>query len=151
MTTNFMAQFDTVANSEQGAKLHFKLPTGELAFIDADKETPKKPVTVTMLGASSDKHKKYSINALRDYRIKSKKSHGKKKDEDISDDFFEETSASQVSRLMAVVTGWENMFDESGKALDCTPDNIKFLFGKYQELRVQAINFLDSDVNFIKS
>ena len=90
-------------------------------------------------------------NALRDYRIKSKKTHGKKKDEDISDDFFEETSASQVSRLMAVVTSWENMFDTEGKALDCTPDNIKFLFSKYQELRVQAINFLDSDVNFIKS
>jgi len=36
-----MAQFDTVANSEQGAKLHFKLPTGELAFIDADKTFQK--------------------------------------------------------------------------------------------------------------
>lgn len=151
---NFMAQFDTVANSEAGAKLHFKLPNGNYAYIDFDKEKPVKAVTVSMLGASSDQHKKHAIKKIRQARVKAKakekQTHGKGEDEAMPDSFFEDTAESQVDRLVSVVTSWENMFDEAGKALECNSKNVKFIFTKYQSLRVQAINFLDDDVNFIR-
>lgn len=157
--TNFMAQFDTVANSEAGSKLHFKLGGGELAYLDAGKEDkdgneldPVKPVTVTMQGSASDAHKKHAVSEIRKLRIKAKKSHGKKqKEEDIPDSFFDDTAEAQVKRLVAVVTSWENMLDDKGGLLECTADNVNLVFTKYQALRVQATNFLDDDVNFIKS
>jgi len=148
---NIMAQFDTVANSEQGAKLHFKLPSGELAYIDADKEKPVKPLTVSMLGSSSDKHKQYAVSEIRSIRAKAKKSRNKKESDDISDSFFADTADALVKRLVAVVTSWENVLDDKGGLLECTPANVKFVFDKYQSLRIQAIDFLDDDVNFIKS
>ncbi len=149
---NFMQQFDTVSNSEAGATLHFKLPDGDLAYLDFDAANPKKAVTVTMLGSSSDAHKRHAIAALREMRAESKKKRNKKKDDvDISESFFEETAAAQVRRLAAVVTGWTNIVDDKGGALECNKKNVEYVFGKYQELRVQAINFLDEDANFIKS
>ena len=152
---DFMAQFDTVANSEAGAKLHFKLPNGKYAFIDGDKEKPVKAVTVSMSGGSSDAHKKHTIKQVRKLRAaalkKEKLTHGKGEDEELmSDTFFEETAESQVERLVAVVTSWENMVDDKGVDLKCNAKNVRFIFTKYQSLRVQAINFLEDDVNFIQ-
>ena len=147
--SDLFKRFDTVANSEAGATLHFTTPTGELAYIDEDEANPCKPLTVTMLGASSAAHKAHGIAVLRDMRKNSKKK-GNKEDV-ISDDFFEETAAQQVKRLVAVVTGWENMCVDSAKSLPCTKENVEKVFTQYQSLRVQAINFLDNDVNFIKS
>lgn len=147
---NFMQQFNTVENAESGATLHFVMPSGGLAYLDFDQDKPKKAVTVTMLGASSSAHKKHAVETIRIMREKAKNNKNKK-DDNISDDFFEETAQSQVRRLVSVVTEWANIVDEDGKAIKCTKENVKDVFSKYQELRVQAINFLDSDVNFIKS
>ena len=146
---NFMQQFDTVSNSEAGAKLHFKLPSGELAYIDADQDEPVKAVTVTMLGSSSKAHEKMAAQAIRDMRIKSKKERNKKEDE-IKDSFFDEIAEAHVKRLVAVVTSWENILDDKGGMLECTKENVAFVFTKYKMLRDQAIAFLEDDANFIK-
>lgn len=153
MTNNFMAQFDTVSNSEKGAKLHFKLSNGEPAYLDGDKEKPVKPVTVSMLGSSSNVHKKFAIKEIREFRLKSKKERNKSKEDkdDVPDTFFEDTAKSQVNRLVEVVTEWENMLDDKGGLLPCTRENVKLVFTKYQALRLQAIEFIENDANFIAS
>jgi len=145
---NFMDQFDTVSNSEAGSKLHFVTPSGDLAYIG---EGEKKPMTVTMQGASGSMHKSHAAAAVRKSRIDAKKKRNKKDDEEFTVKVFEDIADGQTSRLVAVVTSWENIYDEAGKSLECTKENVKFIFGKYQALRLQAINFLDDEVNFIKS
>ena len=149
---DLFAEFDTETNSNNGAKLHFKLKNGDLAYLDFERESPKKPVTVTMLGASSDAAKKHAVSVIRQARLDSKKSRNKKSDDvDTPDTFFDDVAEGQIERLMAVVTSWENIVLPGNKELECTKENVKTLFSKCQELRIQAINFLDDDVNFIKS
>ena len=146
---SFFNQFDTVANAEAGAKLHFTIPNSdELAYLDADAKEPKLAVTVTMLGSSSSQHKKHAVKSLRKMRADAKRK-GNRKSDDISDTFFEDTASAQVERLLSVVTGWENINLDGKKSLEFTPANVEKVFTQYQELRVQAINFLDDDVNFI--
>ena len=146
-----MDQFDTVANAEAGAKLHFTMHNGELAFIDADQDEPVKPLTVTMIGTSSDKYKKFALSKIRQLRTESKGKRKTKGDDQFSDTHFEDTAKAQVERLVCAVTSWENMLDDKQGELKCTPENVAFIFAKYQALRVQAIMFLDDDANFIKS
>ena len=143
---NIFQKFDTVANAEAGATLHFTLPdSSELAYVDEEK---KKPLTVTMVGSASAAHKAFGVKQLRKLREQPTK---KSDDKGISDNFFEETAEQQVERLVSVVTGWENMDVDGKGGLDCTPENVKKVFSQYEELRVQAINFLDKRANFTKS
>lgn len=148
---SFFQKFDTVANAEAGAKLHFTLPNSdELAYLDFEADEPKQGVTVTLLGASSSQHKKHAVKSLRKMRLDAKKKGNKKADE-IADTFFDDTADSQVERLLSVVTGWENINLDGKKTLEFTPENVKKVFTQFQELRVQAINFLDDDANFTGS
>lgn len=155
---NVMDQFDTVANAEAGAKLHFRTAKGDFAFTDVnnyDEEDklipPVKPITVTMIGTSSDKYKKFALSKIRQLRAESKGKRKTKGDDQFSDTHFEDTAKAQVERLVCAVTSWENMLDDKQGELKCTPENVAFIFTKYQALRVQAIMFLDDDANFIKS
>lgn len=151
----FLKQFDTVSNSEKGAKLHFNLPSGDPAFVDIDSEKPCKPLTVTMLGTSSKAHDALATQVIRDLRAEAKISRNKSKKEkeadadNVSETLFCDIAETQVKRLVAVVQSWENFNDSDGKAMPCTKENVKNIFESCKDLRIQAINFLESDVNFI--
>lgn len=142
---DFLQQFDTVTNSESGAVLHFKSPVdGKLAYLDEEKT---KPLTVKMLGASSVAHQAHAVEFLRGMRKEDK---SKKDDNGYPDTFFTDTAEQQAKRLSAVITEWTG-FTEKGKEVECNKDNVYKVMLKFQELRIQAINFLDNSANFIKS
>jgi len=142
---DFLQKFDTVTNSETGATLHFKSPEdGKLAYLDKEKT---KPLTVKMLGASSAAHQAHAVKSLREMRGAEKQD---KDDNGYPDSFFSDTAERQAKRLSAVIVEWTG-FTKDGKEVECTKENVFDVMVKYQELRVQAINFLDNTANFIKS
>lgn len=142
---DLLQQFDTAGNSEAGAKLHIKTPTGDLLYLDNEKE---KPVMIEMLGVSSVAHQSHTIKKLRENQAQQK---GKTDANEIKDTFFADTIDAQVERLCSVVIGWEHMPTVDGKEFKFSKENVKALMTKYQEIRNQALSFLDNTLNFIKS
>ncbi len=142
---DLLQQFDTVGNSEAGAKMHIKTPKGDLLYLDDEKT---KPVVIEMLGVSSVAHQSHTIKKLRENQAKQKQ---KDADNEIKDTFFADTIEAQVERLCSVVVGWENMPTVDGKELKFSKENVKMFMTRYQEIRNQALSFLDNTLNFIKS
>ena len=155
--SNLYQMFDTKGNAEAGSTLHICIPdTNTPAYADADKEKPVKAITLTMLGANSVAHEAFAVTQIREMRKSSLEKSEGKSDDVISDSFFSDTAAQQVDRLLAVCTAWENVdgfFSVEGVegTGEFNKENVRTLLTRFDDVRVQAINFLDKRANFIKS
>ena len=57
---------------------------------------------------------------------------------------------NQIELITSVVTQWEG-FVENGVVLDCTYENVKYVFKKYPWLLVQIDSAIADDANFLTS
>lgn len=144
---------DADAQSNSGAVMHVINPeTGKPAYLDAEKETPVKAVTISFLGPNSDAAKKHAIKEAREDQSSLSAKRKKKGDIDIPDNAHEVGSKKMASRLSALATGWENMpADNKGTLIPFSKEKAYELFLKLSELRNQANEYLGDNVNFIKS
>ena len=145
MKNNIMAIFDTQKQAAEGAVLHFVNPKdGKPVYSDKEK---KIPLSVTMIGKASLEYLgTQSIKELRKLREKTK---DKKHDSGIEDTFFTDSFEEQARKLSEVVKSWTGFEDENGP-IKFSKKKAYEMFLQYGALRVQAINFLDNDKNFIQ-
>lgn len=128
--------FDSKTPANEGAWLHLTIPgTKEKAYLDHTSKTPKKPVRIKLVGTKSDKYREWLQEFKREARAEGK---DEKAVADLED-----------AQMMAKFTlEWENVVDD-GKELECTNENAEKLYFKYNEIRVQAFQFMMDSANFM--
>ena len=144
-----LSKFNATASADEGATCELDVFTAdgwEPAFLDCDAKEPKKRLSINLLGAASDKAKKYLNAEIRKERAKAK---GKKQGDDDFD--LAELVEQKAKRAAALTTGWANIPDEKGGLLEFSEKAAYEIYIKYDDIRSQVINFIDDRANFIKS
>jgi len=131
--------FDTVTQSNAGAKLHLLVPSTKMpAYADA-KETL--PLTISLLGADSDLYSKEIQKKARELRRKKNN----------SNDLDLDKSIREACELYARLTvSFENIpSGEKGKYIEGTYQNAFDVYLKHKDIRVQVGDFISDQSNFI--
>jgi len=96
---------------------------------------PLDGVIITLLGEDSAEYKKRIAEARR-------KMSTSKKRFSIAD-----AEAEAMENRIAVTVGWEGI-SEAGKELECTPENVRYMYEKYGWLVEQVDKFVMDRANF---
>jgi hypothetical protein len=122
---------DLAANAERGADVHIEHPVTEEPLFTEDGQ----PITIRVLGQDSREFRA-AVTALADKASKGKQS-------------VEKTEAAAIELLSRIVVKWQGIMWE-GKALDCTPENVRMFLTKFPPIRRQIDNFVADRANFTK-
>ena len=122
---------DLAANAERGADVHIEHPVTEEPLYADDGQ----PITIRVLGQDSREFRA-AVTALADKASKGKQS-------------VEKTEAAAIELLSRIVVKWHGIMWE-GKALDCTPENVRMFLTKFPPIRRQIDNFVADRANFTK-
>lgn len=122
---------DLAANAERGADIHIEHPVTEEPLYTDDGQ----PITLRVLGQDSREFRA-AVTALADKAGKGRQS-------------LERTEALAIDLLSRVVVKWHGITWE-GKALDCTPENVRMFLTKFPPIRRQIDSFIADRANFTK-
>ena len=135
-----LSSFEVVSGSNEGSKIVIRHPItgGELSDDNGQ-------VTITVLGEQSDVYQK-ALKASVNRRLAMQ---SKRKGNIVT---LEEMEADEQSLLVVSVKAWENIVID-GEKLECTPANIRKLFGdkRMKWMKDQVVEATRDDKNFMKS
>jgi hypothetical protein len=122
---------DLAANAERGADVHIDHPVTEEPLFTEDGQ----PITIRVLGQDSREFRA-AVTALADKASRGKQS-------------LDKTEAAAIDLLARVVVRWQGIMWE-GKALECTPENVRMFLTKFPPIRRQIDAFIADRANFTK-
>lgn len=132
---------DPTAGSNQGFELHLKHPdTMEPLYADND---PRKPVTITVLGANSDKYKEITDGIKSRSTVRAMKARGNV--EKMGDVAVMERE--NLLRLARTTLGWKNLAIDGRE--ECNEANCLYLYERLEWVRDQAIAAQEEIGNFL--
>lgn len=122
-----------VAKDEEGVAIPIKQKNGE-PYLAADGKTP---VTITVLGSES--------KAVRRAEARQTRRAVRGQHQDIDEDTI---LANRAERCAAAVVAWHGFEDDHGKAIPCTPDNVKTFLTAAPHILDQVQRAVDGGVRF---
>lgn len=138
-----LAQLDTTAAADAGAVLTLLHPkTGDVLRQDLPHDAAPgvegAPVTITLAGTDSERHRKFR-NSLITKRL-AKRVPGKMT--------AEEAESEQMDGLVALTLAWEGVTFQ-GEALPCTAANVRRVYTSLKWVREQVDQFVTDRANYL--